>query len=126
MNDAAIACWRAKYRWWVVRPVSVIRERLDPNFLPHLITPPHPSYVSGHAAVSGAAEVALATFFPARKAELHAFAEEAAMSRLYGGIHYRSDNEEGLRLGRKIGELVLRQALAGTEPPHQRNADRNP
>ena len=126
MNDAAIACWRAKYRWWVVRPVSVIRERFDPNFLPHLITPPHPSYVSGHAAVSGAAAVALATFFPVRKAELHSFAEEAAMSRLYGGIHYRSDNEEGLRLGRRVAELVLRQALAANQPADQRGPAKNP
>jgi hypothetical protein len=107
MHDAAIACWAAKYRWWVVRPVSAIRDTWDPAFLPHLITPPHPSYVSGHSSVSGAAEAVLSAFFPARRTELHAYAEEAALSRLYGGIHYRSDNEEGLRLGRRVGMLAI-------------------
>jgi hypothetical protein len=112
MDDAAIACWRAKYRWWTVRPVTVIRERYDPKFLPHLITPPHPSYVSGHSTVSGAAEAALVAFFPALRAALHEYAEEAAMSRLWGGIHYRSDNEQGLALGRRVGERVAKRALA--------------
>jgi len=125
MNDAAIACWRAKYHWWRVRPVTVIRERFDPNFLPHLITPPHPSYVSGHASVSGAAEAALTAFFPERQSELHAYAEEAALSRLWGGIHYRSDNDEGLRLGRRIGERVAKQAFGAPESL-QRAAGRNP
>jgi len=126
MNDAAVACWRAKYRWWKVRPVSVIRERFDPKFLPHLVTPPHPSYVSGHAAVSGAAEIALTAFFPERRADLHALAEEAAMSRLWGGIHYRSDNEEGLRLGRRIGERVAKQAFSATPAQNQRDAGNKP
>jgi len=126
MNDAAIACWRAKYHWWRVRPVTVIRERFDPNFLPHLITPPHPSYVSGHASVSGAAEAALTAFFPERQSELHAYAEEAAMSRLWGGIHYRSDNDEGLRLGGRVAERVMRQAFATTPDSNQRDAGKNP
>jgi len=126
MHDAAIACWRAKYRWWLVRPVTVIRERFDPNFLPHIITPPHPSYVSGHSTVSGAAETALAAFFPGRKPELHALAEQAAMSRLYGGIHYRSDDDEGLRLGRRVGEWVLKRAFAGREHMDQRAAGTKP
>ncbi len=126
MNDAAIACWRAKYHWWRVRPVTVIRERFDANFLPHLITPPHPSYVSGHASVSGAAEAALTAFFTERRSELHAYAEEAAMSRLWGGIHYRSDNEQGLRLGRRVAERVMRQAFAATQDSNQRDAGKNP
>ncbi|TMG72548.1 MAG: vanadium-dependent haloperoxidase, partial [Betaproteobacteria bacterium] len=126
MNDAAIACWRAKYHWWRVRPVTVIRERFDPNFLPHLITPPHPSYVSGHASVSGAAEAALIAFFPERQSELRAYAEEAALSRLWGGIHYRSDNDEGLRLGRNVAERVMRRAFAATPDSNQRDAGKNP
>jgi membrane-associated phospholipid phosphatase len=126
MNDAAIACWRAKYRWWKVRPVTVIRDRFDAKFLPHLVTPPHPSYVSGHATVSGAAEAALAAFFPERKSELHGYAEEAAMSRLWGGIHYRSDDDEGLHLGRRIGERVAKQALAAASAPNQREAENRP
>jgi membrane-associated phospholipid phosphatase len=126
MHDAAIACWRSKYQWWVVRPVTVIREKWDPAFLPHLITPPHPSYVSGHASVSGAAEVALAAFFPGRKSELRALAEEAALSRLYGGIHYRSDNDEGLRLGRRVGEVVMKKALGAAAQASQGEAGKTP
>lgn len=111
MTDALVACWRVKYRWWTVRPVTVIRERLDPDFLPHLITPAHPSYVSGHASASGAAAAVLVRFFPEQRAGIEAAAEEAAMSRLYGGIHFRSDNDEGLKLGRRIGALIADKAL---------------
>lgn len=106
MMDAAIACWRAKYTWWTPRPMTKLRETMASAFLPHLITPPHPSYVSGHASVSGAASEVLKKIFPASAEQLDAWAEEAAMSRLYGGIHYRHDNEEGLVLGRKIGQRV--------------------
>lgn len=107
MMDAFIACWYVKFEWWTERPVTAIRERLDPVFLPYLVTPAFPSYVSGHATVSGAAEVVLAAFFPDRASWLREQSEEAAMSRLYGGIHFRSDNEEGLKLGRRVGERVI-------------------
>ncbi len=91
----------------------MIREQLAPNFLPYLFTPPFPSYVSGHAAVSGAAAEVLAAFFPEQAGELQAAAEEAAMSRLYGGIHFRSDNDEGLRLGRAVGRRAVERTLGG-------------
>jgi membrane-associated phospholipid phosphatase len=103
MLDAAIACWHAKYKWWTERPVTVIRDHRDPNFMPHLVTPAHPSYPSGHACTSGAAAEVLAAFFPGETAQLQAMAKEAGMSRLYGGIHFRSDIEDGLQLGRKVG-----------------------
>jgi hypothetical protein len=109
MMDAFTACWHAKYKWWTIRPISVIRDRYDPEFLSYLITPPFPSYVSGHASASGAAEVVLARFFPESAGWLRGRAEEAAMSRLYGGIHYRSDNEAGLELGRSVGREVLQR-----------------
>jgi hypothetical protein len=111
MMDAFIACWHAKYKWWTVRPISVIRDRYDPEFLSHLITPPFPSYVSGHATASGAAEVVLARFFPEKADWLRAQAEEAALSRLFGGIHYRSDNKAGLELGRQVGRRVVEHLL---------------
>lgn len=114
LMDAFIACWNVKFKWWTERPVTVIRSKLDPNFLPALVTPAFPSYVSGHATASGAAASALAGFFPGQAAVLQARAQEAADSRLLGGIHYRSDNEEGLRLGRRIGERVLQRALGPT------------
>lgn len=107
MMDAAIACWHAKYTWWTSRPITRIRNQITPAFLPYLVTPPHPSYVSGHASVSGAASEVLKKFFPGDQEEINQWAEEAAMSRLYGGIHYRHDNDEGLALGRKIGQRVL-------------------
>jgi hypothetical protein len=107
MMDAFIACWHAKFKWWTERPVTVIRDRYDPDFLPHVLTPPFPSYVSGHSSASGAGAAVLAAFFPDHAPELERMAEEASMSRLYGGIHFRSDNEAGLALGRKIGARAL-------------------
>lgn len=110
MLDASIACWHAKYTWWVQRPVTSIHERLDNTFMPTLVTPPHPSYVSGHATISGAAAEILKRTFPKDARQIDAWAEEAALSRLYGGIHYRFDNEAGLALGRRIGKTVLERA----------------
>jgi hypothetical protein len=107
MLDAFISCWHTKYKWWTERPVTVIRRQRDANFMPYILTPPFPSYTSGHSSVSGAASEVLATFFPKDAPELRRMAQEASMSRLYGGIHFRSDNEEGLKVGRRIGALAL-------------------
>lgn len=107
MLDATIACWKAKYTWWVQRPVTTVRENLGADFMPYLVTPPHPSYVSGHATVSGAAAEVLKRYFPKDARQIDAWAQEAAMSRLYGGIHYRFDNEAGLALGQRIGKAVI-------------------
>ena len=107
MLDAAIAGWKAKYTWWTQRPITVIRDNFDPSFQPPLITPTHPSYVSGHATVSGAAAEVLKYYFPKESKRINAWAEEAAVSRLYGGIHYRFDNEAGLALGRQVGLLTV-------------------
>ena len=70
------------------------------------MTPPFPSYVSGHSSTSGAASTVLVAFFPADATRLRAMAEEAAVSRLYGGIHYRSDNEAGLTLVARAGGSI--------------------
>ena len=107
--DAFIACWDAKYTYWSLRPVTAIRRLIaDPDWLPYIITPPFPSYVSGHATTSGAASTVLASFFPGQAGELNAMAEQAAVSRLYGGIHFSSDNETGLELGRRVGAAAVR------------------
>lgn len=106
--DAFIACWDAKYAYWSLRPVTGIRRLIDPTWLSYIVTPPFPSYVSGHSTTSGAASTVLAAFFPDRAGELAALAEEAAVSRLYGGIHFSSDNEAGLELGRRVGTLAVR------------------
>ena len=105
--DAFIACWDAKYAYWSLRPVTAIRRLSDPAWVSYITTPPFPSYVSGHSTTSGAASTVLAAFFRDRAGDLHAMAEEAAISRLYGGIHFRSDNEAGLVLGRRVGEVAL-------------------
>jgi hypothetical protein len=103
--DAFIACWDAKFTYWSGRPVGLI-----PGFASTIITPNFPSYISGHSTLSGASSVVLAAFFPGDAATLAAQAEEAAMSRLFGGIHWRSDNEVGLQVGRQIGQLAVDRA----------------
>ena len=106
--DAFIACWDAKFRYWSLRPVTAIRQLIDPSWSSYIVTPPFPSYVSGHSTTSGAASTVLAAFFPSKAAQLAAMAEEAAVSRLYGGIHFESDNDVGLTLGRRVGAIAVR------------------
>jgi membrane-associated phospholipid phosphatase len=105
--DAFICIWDAKYTYWSLRPVTAIRREIDPAWSPLLTTPPFPSYVSGHSGASGAAATVLSAFFPAEAAQLHAWAAEAAVSRLYAGIHFRTDNEVGLALGTSVGKAAL-------------------
>ncbi|MBC7851359.1 MAG: vanadium-dependent haloperoxidase, partial [Chitinophagaceae bacterium] len=122
--DAFISCWDEKYRSNFVRPETVINKLIDPEWRPYIQTPPFPSYTSGHAtASSAAAEVMTAHFgdklsftdtslleFGIKSREIKSFrdaAREAGMSRLYGGIHYRFDNENGAEAGKRLGELVV-------------------
>ena len=106
IQDAFIACWKIKFRDWSERPITTIRRDLDKDFAPVLVTPGFPGYVSGHATVSAAAAHVLSGFWPARAAAFADMAREAAMSRLWGGIHFRSDNKEGLLLGDAVGQEV--------------------
>jgi membrane-associated phospholipid phosphatase len=112
--DAFIACWDAKYTYWSLRPVTAIRRLIDRSWLSYITTPPFPAYVSGHSTTSGAAATVLGAFFPDQAGELDAMAEEAAISRLYGGIHFRSDNEAGLKLGRRVGDVATRAYQVGS------------
>jgi hypothetical protein len=112
LHDAFVECWRVKLRDWSERPVTAIRRDLDPAFVPLLVTPGFPGYVSGHSTVSAAAATLLSHFWPDRATRFQALAEEASMSRLWGGIHFRSDNEEGLRLGQSVGGEVVARLLA--------------
>lgn len=102
LMDAGIACWDAKYEYWLMRPWQA-----DTGISVPLMKPNFPSYVSGHASFSGAASEYLASLFPADAEDVRAMAEEAAISRLYGGIHYRFDNEQGLELGRRIAQIAI-------------------
>lgn len=108
MSDAFVSCWKSKYQFWTARPYMRLRDR-TPMFTTVVTTPNFPSYTSGHSTVSGAAAVVLAELFPDDAAYFHALAEEAAVSRLWGGIHFQRDNDEGLAVGRKIGHKAVRR-----------------
>lgn len=111
MHDAGVAAWDAKYAYWNLRPENVVGELgIKKNWKPLLDTPFFPAYVSGHSTYSGAAGEVLAHLFPSDAKLWQSKADEAGISRLYGGIHYRSDNVAGLRMGRQIGRLVVRHA----------------
>jgi membrane-associated phospholipid phosphatase len=71
------------------------------------VTPPFPSYPSGHSVTSAAASEVRARYFPQARQQLRTSAEEAAISLLYGGIHFRSDNEAGLAPGRKVAATAI-------------------
>jgi hypothetical protein len=105
--DAFIAGWDAKFAYWSERPVQAIRRTIDAGWAPLIGTPPFPSYVSGHSTTSGAASLVLGALFPSRAGDLAAMAEQAAISRLYGGIHFTIDNDAGLALGKRVGEAAL-------------------
>ena len=109
--DAGIACWDAKYYYHYPRPIQTI-----PGFKTILGTPNFPAYTSGHAAFSGAAAEVMAHFFPANASQFRTWAEEAAMSRIYGGIHYQFDADAGLDQGRKSAAYsVTRAKLDGVD-----------
>lgn len=113
--DAFIAAWDAKFAYWSERPLQAIRRTIDPNWSPFIPTPPFPGYVSGHATTSGAASVVPGELFPREARELAEMAQEAAISRLYGGIHCPIDNHTGLLLGRQVGLAAL-ERLRPREP----------
>jgi hypothetical protein len=100
--DALIACHDAKFTYWLLRPTQA-----DPSITVAVPLPNFPSYPSNHACISGAQAKVLAAFFPAESEHLTALANAAAHSRLEGGIHYRFDNETGLRLGREVAGFAL-------------------
>jgi hypothetical protein len=110
LHDAAVACWESKYHYQVARPIQWITVKKS-DWKPHLATPPHPSYPSGHASFSGAASTVLAAFFPAEADQLAAEAQSAAWSRVVGGIHWPMDGVAGLAQGRAVAARVLEHAL---------------
>lgn len=93
--DAAIGCANAKFDFWYVRPAQA-----DPRITTVFPAPAHPSYPSGHSCHSGASTGVLSAEFPSEARQLAEMADEASMSRLYAGIHYRFDMVAGLALGR--------------------------
>ncbi|HET7488798.1 MAG TPA: phosphatase PAP2 family protein [Acidimicrobiales bacterium] len=117
MADAGVASWDAKYAYWDPRPENGVQDSgIDPNWHPFIDTPFFPSYISGHATYSGAIAEVLSYIFPKRAADFHAKAQEAANARLWGGIHWRADNETGLQVGKKVGLLVVARAKEDGAP----------
>jgi len=102
VNDSFVMSWYFKYLWDVARPNQYGR-----NLSPVLNTPRFPSYPSAHATVAGCAESVLSYFFPPEATGIKNIVEECALSRLYAGVHFKADNDEGLRLGRQIGGIVV-------------------
>ncbi len=103
--DAAIVCWDIKYHFFNPRPTQ-----LDPSIKTLTGIPNFPAYVSGHSTFSGAAATILGYLLPDNAAKYTAMAQEAGMSRLVGGIHYRIDCETGLAVGNKVGGYAILRA----------------
>lgn len=124
-SDACVSSWKSKYKYNVVRPVTAVRQILGyADWLPHIPTPAHPEYSAAHATLSAAAATALADVFgenyaftdhsyehlgmrPRPYASFLDAAREAAVSRVYGGIHYRFSGEAGLKQGQAVARNVL-------------------
>lgn len=102
INDAFVLSWYFKYRWDVARP-----NQYGKNLTSILFTPRFPAYPSAHATVAGCSDVLLSYFFPQEYSTITDLTEQCAQSRLFAGVHFKADNDEGLRLGRQIGEIVV-------------------
>ena len=124
--DAFISCWDEKFRSNYIRPETAINKYFDEEWRPYIQTPPFPSYTSGHATISAAAAETMTKWFgdklsftdtsllefgieSRRIVSFREAAKEAAMSRLYGGIHYRFDNDQGNAAGRKLGDFIIQR-----------------
>ncbi|MFN5217132.1 MAG: phosphatase PAP2 family protein [Sphingomonadales bacterium] len=111
MFDAAICCWDAKYFYFNPRPSQINAKIKTMTGVPNF-----PAYTSGHSTFSGAAATLLAHVNPGRAGDYMAMADEASKSRLYGAIHYRSDIEVGMQMGKKIGiKAVDRAKIDGAD-----------
>ncbi|MFN6154763.1 Ig-like domain-containing protein [Anabaena sp. AL09] len=136
LADAGIAAWDAKYTYNSWRPITAIQKAdtdgnpnttADPNWKPLITTPPFPSYISGHSTFSGAAATVLTTILGDNVSfsvnslgtpginrtftNFNAAANEAGISRIYGGIHFNADNVDGLATGKSVGDYVLQNLL---------------
>ena len=100
--DAIIACFDTKFTYWFIRPTQA-----DPTITLATALPNHPSYPSAHSCETGAWQVVLSDAFPSERDALEATAQEASMSRVIGGLHYRFDGEGRLSLGRSAAKLAL-------------------
>jgi membrane-associated phospholipid phosphatase len=134
LADSFISAWSLKYEVMLLRPETYIHEYIRDSWQPYIQTPPFPEYPSGHSVTSAAAAEVLTSLFgivaftdrthviydhePLVRefTSFEAAASEAAISRLYGGIHYRTAIENGMRQGRCVGQQVLENIQLGPIP----------
>jgi hypothetical protein len=102
MHDAAVGCWDAKFAYFNPRP-----SQMDPNIKTIIGLPNFPSYTSGHSTYSAAAALVLSYLFPSAASQFDTMKDEAGISRMYGGIHYRADIETGKDHGKRIGAYTV-------------------
>ena len=137
LHDAFISCWDEKYRSDRIRPLTAINRLIDEAWRPILQTPPFPEYTSGHSVISKTSAVLLTSYFgdnfkfidtsevyfglPERAFDSFLVAsDEAAISRLYGGIHFRDAIEVGMQQGENIAQYILEQLK---KDPNRQNKD---
>ena len=106
LMDAGIVCWDTKNFYFNPRPTQ-----LDPRIKTLTGIPNFPAYISGHSTFSAAAATILGHIIPEKANEYEAMAKEASLSRMYGGIHFRSDCEVGLVVGENVGNYAIQRAL---------------
>jgi membrane-associated phospholipid phosphatase len=111
MHDAGVGCWEAKYYYFNPRP-----SQMDPSIKTQIGIPNFPSYPSGQSTFSAAAASVLSYLFPTGAPSFGAMRDEAGISRLYGGIHYRSDIDAGKAHGNRIAAHTLSFAQSDGAP----------
>ena len=102
--DGFVACFDAKYAYWGIRP-----NQYDTTYKSLVPTPPFPGYPSGHAAISSVLAELYSYFFPAEQAWFRQKAKDVAESRFQAGIHFRTDNEVALELGKKVAAKIIQK-----------------
>jgi len=102
MDDAGVGCWEAKFYYYNPRP-----SQMDPSIKTKIGIPNFPAYPSGHSTFSAAAASVLSYLFPSGAGSFSLMRDEAGISRLYGGIHYRSDIDAGKAHGNRIATYTL-------------------
>jgi hypothetical protein len=140
LMDSFLACWDEKYRSNRIRPETAIRQLIDVHWKPLLQTPPFPEYLSGHSCVSTTSATILSQYIgqqvgftdttevryglpPRHFDSFNQAAEEAAISRFYGGIHFMDAITEGVKQGKEVGEWVIgKMDKAKEEQPLARKA----
>ncbi len=142
LHDGFISCWDEKYRSNLIRPETLINRHLDPDWKPLLETPPFPEHTSGHSVISAAASVALGALFgedfaytdsvevayglpPRSYSSFREASEEAAISRLYGGIHYMPAIDLGIAQGRAVGAHLVEHMPSPAARTAERGTNRN-